>query len=195
MAKYTDFYSDPEVKDIMERFLDRFPGMFEGFNPDEINVIFTEKKKSQVPIKLKSVTYPMDVYISKPYIMEVFDTWWSDMNEKQKNLAVFHIMCMVPEGGFDETSDCYAKRRKPDINMFMLEFAACGGVADWFNNPSAKDPMERSAKEIVKEAPGLFAGEDDEAIPDDSRDGIKRVPVTARDIAETGIKEEVAASA
>lgn len=194
MAKFTDFRSEPEVKDIMERFIERFPEMFEGFRPDDVNVIITERKKSQVPIKLKSVTYPMDVYIGKPYIMEVFDSWWRDMNDKQKNLAVFHIMCMIPEGGFDESSDCWAKKRKPEINMFMLEFAACGGIPDWFNNPSAKDPMEQRKADIASSLLGFSGGEiEGERIPQEdlgsSTDGIKRIPVTITDIAENGLEK------
>jgi hypothetical protein len=192
MAKFTDFYSNSEVKGIMESFLERFPGMFEGFNPDDINVIFTRAKKSQKPMNLRTVGYPFDVYIGKPYILEVFNVWWEDMNQMQKNMAVFHVMCAIPSEGFDETSKTYAKKNKPEINMYMLEYAACGGVPNWQENPMAKDPMERTSDEIASDTPPVSLGESEEAIPEDM-DGIQRMPVTTEDIANVGLEKAASA--
>jgi hypothetical protein len=188
MPKFIDYYSDPEVKDIMQAFCDRFPGMFDTFDVDGFNVVFTKKKKSTFPVKLHSVGYPSHVFTNgKPYILEVFESFWKDMTQRQKNTSVFHIMCAVPEGGFDEQSKMYAKKLKPEVCMFMLEFAATGGVPNWFENPDAKDPMEREAQEIADDVPSIL---DPEALPPESSesedspgDGIQRVPVTADDIA------------
>jgi len=182
MPKFIDYYSDPEPKEIMEAYCDRFDAMFEGFDVDGFNVVFTKKKKSQFPVKLHSVNFPNHVFSNgKPYILEVFDEWWKDMNQRQKNTAIFHIMCAIPDGGFDEQSKMYAKKLKPEVCCYMLEFAATGGVPNWFDNPSAKDPLEREAAEI---ATNIMDSEFEDAIPvpDESKDGIDRVPVTDDDI-------------
>ena len=195
MPKFTDYYSDPEVKNIMEKFIEKFPGMFEGFNVDLINVVITKKKKSRKPIRLIPVRYPLDVYVSKPYIVEVFEQWWKDMNPKQKNLAVFHVMCAIPEGGFDEQSSHYAKKVRPDVEMYLREFAASGGVPNWLDNPNAADPMDANPMLLAECSgsdedgeTGSENGESRDAIPDDDDDGkdIKRVPVTKDAIANVG---------
>ena len=99
------------------------------------------------------------------------------MDSKRRNLAVFHIMCAFPEGAFDEESANYGKLKQPDIKMFMTEYAACGGVPNWMENPAAKDPMERDADDIANDAPV--------AEKEPGKD-IKRTPLTADDVAEIG---------
>jgi hypothetical protein len=191
MPKFIDFYSDPEVKEIMGAFIEKFPSMFDGFDVGGINVVFTKKKKSQFPVKLHSVGYPAHVFTNgKPYILEVFESWWKDMTQRQKNTAVFHVMCGIPEGGFDEQSKMYAKKLKPEVCCYMLEFAATGGIPNWFDNPDAIDPLAREAEEIASDIPKKI--DPDEALPadaseqskDEVNDGIERVPVTTEDIAE-----------
>jgi hypothetical protein len=150
MARFTDYYTDGEVKDIMERFIERFPKMFEGFDVDGIGFIVTKKKKSAKPIRLLTVSYPMDAFLQKPYIVEVFESVWRPMTPKQKNLAVFHIMCAIPQEGFDESSKYFSKKVKPEITMYMREFAASGGVPNWMENPSAVDPMENTEDNIAQ---------------------------------------------
>lgn len=174
MPKFTDFYSDPEVKSIMEKFLKHFPMLFEGFDISGINVVFTRKKKSRRAIRLVPVRYPYDVYINKPYIVEVFESKWKDMDVKRRNLAVFHIMCSIPTGGFDQTSSHYARKARPDIEMYLAEFAAAGGVPNWMENAAARDPMTASADDVKK----VLSGPD--AIPPD---GVTREPVTKERIA------------
>jgi hypothetical protein len=205
MPKFTDFYSDPEVKTIMERFIEKFPGMFEGFNCEAIHVIFTKKKKSRKPVRLVPVRYPFDAFINKPYIVEVFEEWWQKFNAKQKNLAVFHLMCAVPEGGFDEQSSHYAKKMRPDVEMYLREFAASGGVPNWVENDAATDPMDLTpdaAKAIIPKivSDGAADGEDDDEdpIPADPTDKatapaaapstakVKRAPVTKAVVASVG---------
>lgn len=190
MPKFIDFYSDPEVKEIMDAFIDKFPSMFDGFDVSKINVVFTKKKKSPFPVKLHSVGYPAHVFSNgNPYILEVFESWWKDMNQRQKNTSVFHAMCAIPEGGFDDQSKMYAKKLKPEVCCYMLEFAATGGVPNWFDNPLAKDPLEREADDIADDIPTKV--DQDDAIPanaakqkeEESDDGIERVPVTSSDIA------------
>ena len=39
MPKFVDYQSDKEAMDIMEKFLDRFPGMFEGFDVKKIGFL------------------------------------------------------------------------------------------------------------------------------------------------------------
>jgi hypothetical protein len=83
---------------------------------------------------------------------------WDGLDQKQKNLAVFHVMCMIPEDGFDPESRHFAKKRPYEIEMYMDEYAACGGVPNWMENPDAKDPLRmekggKSKKEpVTKEA-------------------------------------------
>jgi hypothetical protein len=204
MPKFTDYYSDPEVKSIMERFIEHFPGMFEGFNVDNIHVVFTKKKKARRPIRLIPVRYPQDVFICKPYIIEVFEAWWEKMTPKQKNLAIFHVMCAVPEGGFDEQSSHYAKKVRPDVEMYLREYCAAGGVPNWLENDAAKDPMEQEPKEVAiavslmypkeegeKDIKGDTDDDADDAIPDPAKASkpkkVARIPVTKEAIANVGV--------
>jgi hypothetical protein len=189
MAKFTEFYGDTEVKTIMTDFVVRFPNVFRGFNVEQLNVVVTKKKKSQKPIRLISVKYPMDVYILKPYIFEVFEVWWQKLSQKQKNLAVFHAMCGIPEGGFDEASQYYGKKTRPDIVMYLTEFAAAGSIPNWLENDmEARDPMEIGQDDVNASMPvgsEDAEGEDEDGDPipvvgsvGKKEEPVKRSPVT-----------------
>ena len=181
--RYTDYCSDGQVKNIMEQFLERFPEMFEGFDVDSICFITTKKKKSHKPVKLRTVSYPVEAFLGKPYIVEMFDKKWATLDPKKKNLAVFHVMCSIPQRGFDPSSKTYAKKIKPEIEMFLREFAASGGVPNWMENPLAKDPMERTGEDIAKDSPVV------EAIPEEAvKDADGKEPVTEDAVASVGAK-------
>jgi hypothetical protein len=179
MPKFTDYQSDQEVRDIMERFLERFPGMFEGFDPSKMGFVMTAKKKSKEPIKLHCVPYPLNVFCSHAYVVETFKTWWGRADAKKRNMAVFRTMCSVPDGGFDEMSKHFGKKLQPEIKMYMKEYAACGGVPNWMDNPAAIDPMERTSDEVAEDIPDV------KAIPEEE---VERVPVTMESI--EGVGEE-----
>ena len=178
MAKFVDFYSDRDVQDIMEAYLERFPTMFEGFDTVKIGFVTTKKKNAKQDgkkaIKLHQVKYPHNVWLGKVYICEVLESPWKKLDSTKRNLAVFRTMCQVPTGAFDESSKMYGKTLKPDIQMFTREFAAAGGVPNWEENPAAKDPMKQDAVDIAKATPVV------EAIP--AEDGIDRKAVTDADI-------------
>jgi len=182
MAKFVDFFSDREVQDIMEGFVERFPKIFEGFAASKIGFVST-RKKGKHPIKLHQVKYPHNVWLSKVYIVETLDTKWKKLDQKQKNLHVFRIMCSIPNGGFDDLSKAYGKVLQPDIKMFMQEYAACGGIPNWEENPAAKDPMAQTADDVEKATPVV------EAIPAD--DVVERKSVSAADVA-TSVKPRTA---
>lgn len=183
MPKFTDWENAPEVRDIMERFLERYPGMFEGFDVDKMGYVMTAKKKGKEPIKVHTVQYPLSVFCSsKAYVVEVFQKWWKRMDAKKRNMAVFRAMCTIPDGGFDESSKHYGKKNQPEIRMFMKEYAACGGVPNWMENPAAADPMERTAEQMAKDIPVA------DAIPPDD-DDVERVPVTKDSIESVGETE------
>jgi len=191
MARFTDWNTLPEVQEIMENFITRFPKMFEGFNVGHLMVFCTRKKKSRKPIRLHSISYPMEAALQKPYIVEVFDKKWGKLTPTQKNLAVFHIMCMIPQGAFDPTSKFYGRKVKPDIEMFMAEFAVSGGIPNWLENPAAKNPFEQTQATIDAVIPKPDPNAD--AIPDSKAAAApvpaapvksgKRNPVTAASIA------------
>lgn len=176
MAKFVDFYSDREVQDIMEAFLERFPTMFEGFDPAKIGFVTTKKKgkKTGPALKLHRVAYPHSVWLSKAYIVEASEAAWKKLDAKKKNLSVFRTMCAIPMGGFDEQSKAYGKVLQPDIKMYMREYAAAGGIPNWEENPAAKDPMQQTTDEVVKAIPVI------EAIPAD--DGVERKAVKPEDV-------------
>lgn len=176
MPKFADWSAAQEVKDIAERYLETFPAIFEGFNLDLIHFVMTKKKKSKEPIKVHAVGYPAHLFMH-PYVVETFQTWWKDMTPKQKNLAVWRAMCRIPNSGFDELAKLYGRKLQPEIQMFMMEYAACGGVPNWMDNPAAQDPMSRTAEEVKKSIPQV------EVIPGKKAD---KTPVTADDIAEAG---------
>ena len=196
MSRFPDWSGAPEVKEIVEQMVERFPGMFEGFDPDGIDYYSVERKSSEKVIKLHARTFPDIIgHVGHPYIVEINPGLWNDLERKRKNLCVFHVMCAIPEGGFDEDSQEYAKKRKPEIEMFMLEYAACGGVPNWMENPSAKDPLERNSDDIASDTPRVR----EEAIPaevskpSDGLDLDNRIPVTVDTIASVGDKSASAA--
>jgi len=186
MAKFGDWSAAQDVKDIMERFVEHFPDVFDGFDTDGIFFILTQKKKSKVPIKVRALGYPGYVVAGKPYVVECFESWWKEMDQRQKNIACWDAMSYIPEGAFDEQSKRYGKLVQPEIKMHMRTFAACGGVPNWFENPAAKDPMERTADEIADDVPSV------EPIPEEAVSGgdMKRTPVTPSDIANVGGKSK-----
>lgn len=180
-GRFNDYYSDGEVKDIMERFVKRFPGMFESFDTDKMFFITTKKKKSRKPLKLRTLSYPSEVFAGRPYIVEAFEVAWKSLDQKKKNLAVFHVMCSIPDGGLSPDSKNYGKRLKPEIEMYLREFAASGGIPNWMENPDASDPMDRTEKEVEKDTPAV------EAIPEE-KGKVVRIPVTKSTIASVGTK-------
>jgi hypothetical protein len=187
MAKFSDWSAAQDVKDIAERFAEHFPGVFEGFDTDGIFFFLTKKKNSKCPIRVKALGYPAYVAAGKPYIIECFERWWTVMDARQKNIAVFDAMSSIPDGGFDESSKHYGKLLQPDIKMQMRTFAATGGIPNWFENPAAKDPMERTPEEVAEDIPTV------EPIPtEDEGDGTARTPVTTDDIANVGADEAAA---
>lgn len=184
MPRFEDYGTDPEVKDIMERYLKKFSAVFPGYDLDEIGFIVTKKKKptqTSKPITLKKVPYPHYVFSGKTYIVEVLESLWSKMTQKQKNLAVFHTMCAIPIGGFDPASKVYGNKVRPEIVMYRMEYAASGGVPDWMENDAAKDPMEIKEEEIVIDENQEL--EDEDPIP--VAPSVKK-PVTMKDIADIG---------
>lgn len=189
MSRFTDFYSDGEVKDIMERFMERFPTMFEGFDVDSIGFVTTKKKKSAKAIRLVPVAYPMEAFINKPYIVETYEARWHSMTPKQKNLAVFHVMCAIPDGGFTATAKHYGKKVKAEIVMYMREFAASGGVPNWMENPAAVDPMESTVEDMKNAVPSI------EALPEDGVGEVVKVPVAPKAAAVPTAKAKKPASA
>ena len=188
MSRFKDYYSDGEVKDIMERFIERFPTMFTEFNADNIAFITTKKKRSTKAIRLVPIVYPMEAFIQKPYIVEVYEERWRKLTPKQRNLAVFHIMCAIPDGGLDDGSKQYGKKVRPEISMYMREFAASGGVPNWMENPAAVDPMERTEKEVQAALPVV------EVKPEKEGEGTK-APVKPKVVAAVGPKPKKAALA
>lgn len=156
MAKFVDFYSDHEVKDIAEGYLNRYPDTLSGFDCSKVGFIVTRKNRG-LPLKVHSVKYPMNVWMSQVYIFEVFEGPWRKLDQKRKNLNVFKAMCSIPSGGFDDQSKMYGKILKPEINMFMREYAASGGVVNWEENPAAQDPMDRTEEDVEMEIPVVEA--------------------------------------
>jgi hypothetical protein len=188
MPRFEDYTVDPEVKDIVERYVKKFPQIFGGFKVDDIFFIVTQKKRlsGKFPIKVKSVPYPHYVSSGFTYVFETYETKWDKLNQKQKNLSVFHAMCAIPQDGFDPLSTYYGKIAKPDYEIYQFEYAASGGVPNWQEDDSARDPMEIDTDEIQ-----LATDDEEEAIPapKKSSDGTKS-PVTIDDVAEAGMPDE-----
>lgn len=188
MSRFEDYGTSPEVRDIVDGFVKKFPRVFEGFMADDVFFIVTKKKKpsGRFPIRVRAIPYPYYVSSGQAYVFETFETKWEKMTKKQKNLAVFHAMCAVPVGGFDPASKKYGKIVKPDFEIYRYEYAVSGGVPDWMEDDKdlARDPMEVNAEEVRVETE---EGEEDPIPPS----GSSRKPVTAGDIA--GSDEEDAA--
>jgi len=184
MPKFEDFRSDPEVRDIMERFVTKFPIVFEGFDVDGIKFISTQKKKaSGGALKLRTVAYPLEVFVGAPYVVEMFEDAWNQMSAKLKNTAVFHIMCAFPDGAFDPASKYYGKKVKPQIVMYDMEFAVTGGSTHWMEDPKAKDPMDIEPDVMAANMPAKVEVEDDDPLSAPPAPVKSRHPVTAAGIA------------
>jgi len=168
MSKFEDFSVSRDVGDIMERLVEAFPRVFSGFNVDDIGFVFTKKKEYRRALRLHTVGYPRGVFCHKVYIVEAFQKVWDTLSPKQRNLAVFHIMCAIPDGGFDPQSSNYGKKKRPDYELYRAEFAVSGGIPDWQENEAARDPME-VAEENKREA-----------------GDVERSPVTADNVADAG---------
>lgn len=146
MAKFTDYTVNTDVTDIMVKMVDEFPKVFAGFDANLVKCVHTNGKASKrKPLSLRSVKYPYDVWLSATYVVEVAQETWVEMTDKQKNLAVFHVMCAIPEGAFDPQSKQYAGKKRPDYEVYENEFAISGGVLNWMDDEKAgKDPLEAS---------------------------------------------------
>jgi len=162
MAKFTDYEVNNEVTEIMEKIIEAFPKVFEGFDVNSVQPVMTKGKKSKRGTRLIPVKYPYDILIDKVYFVEVFEQTWKSFSDKQKRLSVFHQMCSIPSGGFDPESNNYAKKRKPDYEMYAEEFAVTNGVPNWLENDDARDVFEaaeqakKTGKDIIgpmKQAP------------------------------------------
>jgi hypothetical protein len=184
MARFEDYSHDSEVKDIVEKYVKKFPQLFSGFKANDIFFIVTLKKslRGKHPINVKTVPYPHYVYGGYTYIFETFDTKWQKFSQKQKNLAVFHAMCAIPEGGFDNASTHYGKKVKPDYEMYAYEFAVSGGVPNWYENDDAQDPMDVNPDDIQVEVDE----EDEDPIPS------PKTPATPEAVATAVMDEEEA---
>jgi hypothetical protein len=179
MAKFTDFQATREVADIMEGILEKFPRVFPGFDLNKIGFVHTMGKKAKKnPVKIRAVRYPYDVWMNKTYIVEVMDESWQEMSDKKKRLAVFHTMCAMPEGSFDEQSDNYAKIRKPDYEMYAEEFAVSGGVPNWMDNDDACDPDD------------VITEESSDSSESSALKKVKRVPVTINNLGPSSDVDE-----
>ena len=128
MAKNTDWKSGAEVREIMERFIERFPQMFEGFNLDKIFFVITEKAKAKTPLKVRAVGHPVEAFLDRPYIVEAFDEWWAKMDRKKRNQAVFGAMCRFPEGAYYVLAD-FSELSAEDSMTFGLRLTREAGVA------------------------------------------------------------------
>jgi len=131
MPKFNDYETSDEVSEIMHNMLGHYSNVFQGFDLGKVGFVHTKKKKSKRAIKVHSVKYPVDVWCTKTYIVEVFDDKWGGMSEKKRSISVFRAMLAMPDGGFDEQSKNYGKIRKPDIEMYTEEYVVCGGKTNW----------------------------------------------------------------
>jgi hypothetical protein len=155
MAKFSDYACSSEVTDIMVKLITKFPSVFTGMDVNLVACVHTNNKASKKkPLSLRAVKYPYDVWLNKVYVIEVAQETWAEMNDKQKNLATFHIMCGIPEGAFDVTSKNYAGKKKPDHEVYDQEFAVTGGVLNWMDEENeAIDPLDGD-RSVKKSATG-----------------------------------------
>ena len=173
MAKNNDFHNSTEVEDIMKKFIEKYPTRFIGFQTDKILTIFTNNKNSKRPARLLSIKYPIEVYVNRSYLIEIFSKPWQDLTQAQKHLQVFHLMCQFPDGAFDETSSYYGKIVKPNINMFLDEFVFSGNTPNWLENSSVADPLADTAPSIIVPLASDTSGATDPScLPDDQEDDV-----------------------
>jgi len=164
MPKDPDSFVNSDVTDAMEKMVESFPNLFSGFDVSKVSSVHTKGKSSnRRPLSLRAVRYPFSIWMDQTYIIEVANDTWQEMDQKRKNLAVFHIMCAIPEGAFDPEGNHYRQIKRPDYELYEAEFLAAGGIPNWMENDKAQDPME---------------------IPEDD---VIRNPVTVEDVANVGV--------
>jgi hypothetical protein len=186
MPRFEDWGSSPEVRDIVEQYVQKFPYIFEGFKVDDIFFIMTKVKRvrGKFPIRAKAIPYPYNIAMGQTYVFETFETKWEDYNQKQKNLSVFHAMCAIPIGGFDPLSAYYGKMVKPDFEIYRYEYAVSGGIPDWQENNDARDPMELEQADV----PLIREDGDEDPIP--AVTNSPKTPATADMIASSIMEKE-----
>jgi hypothetical protein len=143
---------DVEVPKIVEHILKKFSTTFPRFNKDAILFLRTQRKQRK-PLRLIPCRYPFHI-ITEPYcyVIETSLPVWEMLEQKQKNLAVFHIMCAIPDGGFDVDCEFFVKKRRYDYELYDEEYGAAGGIPNWMDDPdAARDPLTIKGK--VKKAP------------------------------------------
>ena len=92
MSRITDYLVSNEITNIIESLIEKFPELFEGFDPTKVKTIISQRKGTK-PLKLMKVRYPLYVFTDALYVVEAFSSLWAEMDNKKRNLAVFHIMC------------------------------------------------------------------------------------------------------
>lgn len=179
-----------ELRNIVQTFVDKFPDVFTGFRVEDVGFVLTKEKKSSKknPIKVHKVKYPQSVFSDKTYIFEVLDTKWENLDQKRRNLAVFHVMCSIPVEGFDPDSKEYGSTIKPDFELYRAEYAAAGGVADWFDDNRARDPMEMDNDGVLNAVYDVDSDSVDDPIPATS----SKDPVTNQDIMDIDTQQQAA---
>ena len=183
MPKFEDYRSDSEVSDIMGKFVEKYPAVFLGFDVGGIKFIVTQKKKSPEAMKLRNIGYPMDVFVGASYLVEIFEVAWKELDQKRKNLMVFHIMCAFPDGAFDSASKFFGKKVKPQITMYELEYAVTKGVHNWRENDAVVDPLEVTTEELAEHHTGNVEIEGEYDMTPLEPSG--KQPVTLEGIADT----------
>lgn len=145
MAKFTDFVCTKDVNDMMERLVETYPNDFPGFDVDAIQGVYTRGKKpskASKACKLHAIRYPQNVLIDeKVYFVELNDEVWKTYSETKKQRAIYHIMCQIPEGAFDDQNDNYGKKVKPDSAVFIREHQRNNGCLTWENDDSHIPPL------------------------------------------------------
>lgn len=153
MAKNTDWREDSEAFGIAVKLQERYPDLFGELDLGKVKFIRNLSGTYTKAGELKACTFPYDISSPYAYYLIIENSYWKELSEAQRNLAVMHLLYGIAPGGTDETSNNYAKCRRHDVKDFNVVLAAAGGRYDWqevgktgINDPLAEQP------EIVTEA-------------------------------------------
>lgn len=94
MTNYVDYHTAPDVLALIQELS---ATLHPAFDPKQLGVIYSPKE-SRAVMRITAVKYPVNVWLSTPFIVEVFENKWSQLSREKKWSTVNLIIRAVTSG-------------------------------------------------------------------------------------------------
>ena len=145
MAK--DWQMCPEIKDLVDDIVEKFPNLFDHVDSSKISCIIAmagnAPNKGRALATIRVINDKTRIATGTPYnyILEVYDANWNDQEDRQKQMVVFHeLMHIEPEAEEDDP-----KLRKHDTEDFY-EILNIWGI-DYLYDKELPDLLDENLEE------------------------------------------------